>query len=412
MGSMSEPRLFGERTSPDLRWLVSVLWEGIPGVSVDTDPDPSDALERYVVVPSASRPRMLLPNEPALAAAGLRSFNALRRPSARTGRSAISALVRTGAASFAFRDRLTVRGAGGTEIPSRTFARALGVDIVALAVNVRRPSPFRKPVAQLLSSEGRPVGFAKIGWNEVTRRGLGREAEALGALSEGRRRILAPTLRHRGPWRAHEVLITDPLPSDVRRFGAGPPPADVTRDVAELRPPVAATLANSDAWAAVRARAEAAAEVSGRLGLSRVLPVFLDGVERRHGKTELRFGFWHGDWSPWNLGHAGDRVVAWDWEYAGAGVPVGMDLPHFHFQVAFVGERRRPSEGFDRARVRSAAALRELGLSPGAIEATCALHVAELTLRYVDAVALGASANLRFLRDAPGVLESGAAELE
>jgi hypothetical protein len=409
---MSGRRPLGERTSPDLRWLVSVLWEDIPGVSVDADPDPSDVLERYLVVPSASRPRMLLPNEPALAAAGLRSFNALRRPSVRAGRAASSALVRRGAASFVFRDRLTVRGEAGTEIPSRAFARALGVDSVALAVNIRRPSPFRKPVAQLLSPLGRPVGFAKIGWNEVTRRGLGREAEALRALSDGRRRLVAPTLRHRGPWRNHELLITDPLPSDVRRFGPGPPPTDVTRDVAELHPPVAAPLTASDAWAAVRGRANAAAEVAGRYGLSRVLPAFLDALERRHGGTELRFGFWHGDWSPWNLGYAGDRVVAWDWEYAGAGVPVGMDLPHFHFQVAFVGERRRPSEAFDRARVRSAAALGELGVSSDAMEATCAFHLAELTLRYVEAIALGAPANLRFLREVPGVLESGAAGLE
>jgi hypothetical protein len=411
---MNGRRQLGESTSPDLRWLVSVLWEGIPGVSVDADPDPSDALERYLVVPSASRPRMLLPNEPALAAAGLRSFNGLRRPSVRAGRAAAAALVRMGASSLAFRDRLTVRGTAGAEIPSRAFARALGVETVALAVNVRRPSPFRKPVTQLLSPEGRPIGFAKIGWNEVTRLGLGREAEALRALSDGGRGLLAPTLRHRGPWRAHELLITDPLPPDVRRFGPGPPPADVTREVAELRPPVAAALAASEAWAAVRARANApaAAEVVGRHGLSRILPAFLDAVERRHGGTELRFGFWHGDWSPWNLGHTGDRVVAWDWEYAGAGVPVGMDLPHFHFQVAFVGERRRPSEGFDRARARSSSALRELGLTSGAIEATCAFHVAELTLRYVHAIALGAPANLRFLRDAPRVLESRAAALD
>jgi hypothetical protein len=396
-----------ERTSPDLRWLIDVVWGDLAGVSVDTDPDPGGAIERYLVVPSAARPRMLLPDDPAVASAALRSFNALRLPRVRWARAAASALVRAGAGKVAFRDRLTIRGSPQADTPARAFARALGLPEVMLSLNVRRPGPFRKPVAQLLSPGGRPVGFAKIGWNEVTRRGIEREAAALRAVAAGpRTRLTGPALRHLGPFGSHAVLITEPLPAGVRRFGSGLPPVDVTREVAELGSVVSCELGASHGWADVRARADAVAAAAATYGLGSVLPSFLDGVQRRHGATELRFGFWHGDWSPWNLGATRDSVVAWDWEYAADGVPFGMDLAHFHFQVAFIGERRPLAEAFDRARAGSSAPLARLGSTPAAVEAILAVHAAEITLRYLDAIALGASPNLRFLNDAPRVLSS------
>jgi len=391
--------------SGELRWLRDVLWGGLPGVRVDLDPDPAGALERYVVIPSAARPRLLVPAEPAAAATALGSFNALRRPSVRVGRAVAAAAFRTGLAGLLARDRLTVRGDDVPGLPTRALADVVRRSDVVLSVNVGRPSPFRKPVAQVLSTDGELVGFAKVGWDAVTRRGVEREAAALESLADRDPRTLAvPRVRHVGPRGEQLLLVTDPLPADVRRSGREAPPSAVTREVAGATR--SATLAGSAGWRGLRERADALAAVVSAQGLGESLSRYLDTVEQRHGATELAFGAWHGDWSPWNLGRAGGRVVAWDWEFAGTDVPLGLDLPHFAFQASFIGRRRPLGEAFGRAAALATSRLPELDVGPAAASATAAYHVAEVTLRYLDAIAIGASPNRRFAAEAPAVLAS------
>ena len=55
-------------------------------------------------------------------------------------------------------------------------------------------------------------------------------------------------------------------------------------------------------------------------------------------ETELGFGRWHGDWSPWNMGRAGGRMQVWDWEQSAVGVPLGFDAVHFLLQRLFRDE--------------------------------------------------------------------------
>jgi hypothetical protein len=295
-------------------------------------------------------------------------------------------------------DRVGVH-ASDPDVPllSRVLADILGEDRVVLAVNVRPPSPFRKPVAQVLRPDGRLLAYVKVASRDVTKRGVAREARALRALaSRDDGRLLVPTLLHHGSWGTREILVTEPLSRDVRRYRAteGPPSIDVTREVAALSAQNRSTMGGSGYWTELRRRAARLSDLAARAGFDALLAAFLDAVEGRTGGTDTTFGTWHGDWSPWNLGHAGGRLVAWDWEHSTDGVPLGFDVLHFHFQTAFIGRRRPVSEAFERARAGASATLLALGAEP---DPTADAHVAEITLRYLDALALGAGPNARFL---------------
>ena len=55
----------------------------------------------------------------------------------------------------------------------------------------------------------------------------------------------------------------------------------------------------------------------------------VDGIV---GRRTLSWGAWHGDWTPWNMAVAGDRVLLWDWERFEGGVPLGFDALHYVVQ--------------------------------------------------------------------------------
>jgi hypothetical protein len=208
---------------------------------------------------------------------------------------------------------------------------------------------------------------------------------------------------HHGPWASREVLVTEPLPAGVRRYRAedGPPPLDVTREVASLSAGGLAALRGSPYWKDVRARAQRLSPVAAEAGFDALLAAFLGAVEDRCGEAATSFGAWHGDWSPWNLGHVDGRLAAWDWEHSTEGVPLGFDVAHFHFQAAFIGEGRPVGEAFVSARAGARASLEELDADPDAL---CDAHIAEVTLRYLEAMELGAGANPRFLEGIGNVL--------
>ncbi|MBO3750766.1 hypothetical protein J5X84_32215 [Streptosporangiaceae bacterium NEAU-GS5] len=147
----------------------------------------------------------------------------------------------------------------------------------------------RKPVLEA-HGEGGLLAFAKIG-TPVAADLVRHEAAVLRMVAERPAKVVvAPTVLHHGVWRGLEVLVLSPLPA-VRR--------PVPRDLLHL---------------AIR-------EIAG-----------WHGDEPAHA--------WHGDLSPWNVSPSPDgRLLVWDWERFGAGVPLGFDAMHHFFHRAL---RRMP----------------------------------------------------------------------
>ncbi|MEO3812112.1 hypothetical protein ABGB17_24210 [Sphaerisporangium sp. B11E5] len=148
----------------------------------------------------------------------------------------------------------------------------------------------RKPVLAAFGTEGDLLAFVKVGHTECSRALVRHESTTLTMLATAPlRTVVAPTVLYHGLWRDMDVLALAPLP--------------VTR--ARVRP-------------AVLARA---AEEIARLPAGDAF-------------------CWHGDFAPWNMAAAADgRLLVWDWERFGTGVPLGFDALHHFFQRAL---RRMP----------------------------------------------------------------------
>jgi hypothetical protein len=398
------------RLSGDLAWLVDLLWG--PGVEtgevrVRTDaevPDGFVEVERFAVVPSLARPRFLVPLASRRAAwASTSRYNALRPARVRAVRWAVGTAMRVGVGQRALPGRLSVSVAAALDRERREqvligahLRSQLGAPDLVMGIGIREPQPNRKPTLQLFDGAGQPAGYVKVGWSPLTRALVRNEAEALRACQahppDG---LGVPRLLLAGAWRDLELAVTSPLPTGVRRHRrAERPPVALSRGVAVMEGTRQLPLATSPWWRGVRQRIADSAADDGEIAAT--LLRCADEIERAHGAEPLTFGRWHGDWVPWNLAWERGRPHAWDWEHSGADAPLGFDLLHWRFQVAFVGQGRDAAEAAARCAELAAPDLARLGLGPAAIRALPRLYLLELYLRGYGMQAAGAGWNPRF----------------
>ncbi|PZM97190.1 MAG: hypothetical protein DIU79_03165 [Actinobacteria bacterium] len=346
---------------------------------------PGRVMARYAVVPSVDRARFLLPlGRRRVTAASVLAYNALRPPRVRAARAVLGVAARAGLVEWAPFPVLTVsvpKDADPAELVLTAYLSAKLGRPLSGAFGVRPPDPNHKPTLQLFDPDGRPAGYAKIGWNEATRALVRTEAAALRALP--RESVpgypLVPRVLLHEEWGERTLTVVEPLPAGVRGVDPAAPPrvaelAAVARRGGGPTPP--RPLADSPFLLRLRAEAERATAAVGPRAVEAV-----DRFVKRHGATLVEFGDWHGDWVPWNLGTYGDRLVVWDWEHSGPDRPVGMDLAHQGFQCALIVEGRPL-----RAAVRAAEALVQrygagLGLDPQRGRLVVDAYLLEMWLR-------------------------------
>jgi hypothetical protein len=178
----------------------------------------------------------------------------------------------------------------------------------------------------------------------------------------------------------------------------------VVDDIAATGDVTATTLIGSGQ--ATRLRSLAGDERWDR-GLRAAYLRLLDHLEAVAGDEVLRFGAWHGDWVPWNVALSDGALQVWDWEhYASGGVLVGCDVAHWHFQLAFVSDRRPVGEAFARARSAAAADVTTLQDSTTAPALAVGLHALELTARYERMRIEGAGATPGFFPEVTPALDA------
>jgi hypothetical protein len=422
---LTEQALRPAGAGTNLVWLIQQLWEreeqmGRVRVSLDGAVPPGfRPVEQFAVVPDLRRARFLIPLRSRRAAwASIARYNALRPVRVRLARALIGAGMRAGLAQRLLHDRLLVCVADDAE-PAALPRLLLGAHLrdllggqeVAMAIGIGDAAPNRKPTLQLFAPDGRAVGYAKLGWNELTRHLVRNEARALRVCADHRlRRLGVPRLLATSRWNSLELALTAPLPTRVRRHRpAGRiPPLEVTREIAELHGVRTLPLLASPYWARVR-RLVAEQLVAADPPLGAALERYQGLLERRCASTALAFGSWHGDWVPWNLAWQGARLFAWDWEHSGEQAPLGFDLLHWHFQVAFIGERRSLSDGIARCLRDGVPQLVKLGVAEPAARDSHAIYLLELVLRAARMNAMGAGWNPRLYPEILDVLAAQAA---
>jgi hypothetical protein len=273
-------------------------------------------------------------------------------------------------------------------LPERFLASVLGRGPITVAVTFGSVRPNRKPVLQIVGSDGTVVGYAKVAWNELTTDLVRNEADALqGFALTPPRAFVVPALIHQGRWGDREVTVTSAFPQRAWRKGPrlAAPPAEVLREVAERHGTMSMRLMDAPLWQDIRRRAQrTTADAAGASVLE-----LADLFERLAGDVEVAVGAWHGDLAPWNMAWSGDRPAVWDWERARNGVPIGLDVAHFAFQLSLRRTDRRPVEAAARSTELALPLLQRLGQSPIRWEVLLATYLFELFLRYDDAAREG-----------------------
>ena len=337
------------------------------------------------VFPSARRPRLLVPADLPASAGMIRHLGGPRHGLVRPLRGLLARSVRSGALAAAGWPLLSVRGAdAGADSIERHLASALGTDVrVGVMLGTRRVT--QKPVLPVFARDGRLLGYAKIGHNDLTAALVRREAAALATLGrlqpEGFR---VPALLHHGRWSGLEVLVQSPLTTQA----GAPVPALVrvaaTRELAALGGTERGRLADSPYWTRL-------ADDAGRLPASpereRVAQA-VASVRAEHGDDEVTLGGWHGDWGPWNMGMAEGTLLVWDWERSDPRVPLGFDALHHCAQRVRPG---KPGAMDRRDEFRQAApdALGALDVPAAEHDLTLGLYLLEMAVRYAEALSHG-----------------------
>ncbi|WP_319459181.1 hypothetical protein [Micromonospora sp. RTP1Z1] len=334
----------------------------------------------WVVVPSAARPRLLVPtgSRRAAASAVRHSTEAVGRK-AKLVRQGLATAFRLGLGPLVFRDRLVVDAAGGTL--DAHLADVLGTrSLVSMHIGPARAN--RKPVLQLLGPDGRALGYAKLGVDPLTRTLVDVEATALRRLAD---LPLGPVtvagVLHHGEWHGHALLVQEALP--VRLPRATPAAAEAAERAAMVA--VAGCLG-------VRRRSYAGSEHAARLADA------VDALGARPEAGRLRavlksvadadptvaFGAWHGDWNGGNSAVLADgRVLVWDWERFEGDVPAGYDALHRVVQTAIGHDCVEPRDAA-RALIEGAAGtLTRFDQDGRDADLVAVLYLVELAARYL-----------------------------
>ncbi len=363
-----------------LREIGGLLWPPPASVDVGRARSGPPATE-FLLVPDASRPRLLLPaGRPRVAAAAVRRYSEPRSRLTWLRTQALSLAIRTGIGDRLIRDRVRIYRGAEQETIETYLREVLGTDI-RISLHIGPPRANRKPVLQLLTDNGDTVGFAKIGVNNLTRNLVRAEGSALATLADtDLTSMTIPSVLHRGRWRELEILVLSALPVWRRRESATA--GRVTAAATELAAACGTTTGPLDAggyWPALVARLAGAGDGPAAEPLRTVAR----DVTARAGDTLLTFGSWHGDWSPWNMSVLPETLLVWDWERFTTGVPVGYDLLHYALQDLLVVKRREPAGAVVELLALSPELLHPFGLSTRAATVTSVLYLIELAGRYV-----------------------------
>src|SRR4051794_8118560 len=274
--------------------------------------------ESYWLFPTADRARLLLPYGQRGATKGAaNSYRGLRRPALNAGRTLLGAAAVSGLplspsvlSLLVADDSPEARAA----LPVAALAQALGRERLYAATGVR-DGANRKATLHLFSETGRPVGFAKFGWSAATDEVVRAEAEALAAVGPVRGSARAPGLLTELDYHGHAVIVTEPLPVDVRGARDENVAAPTAQELYALCPVVRhAAIADTMHFVALRKRLSALADDPVAGPVAHACDPLIEALQERRAQVPV-CERWHGDFAPWN--RARDRsgqLWVWDWE--------------------------------------------------------------------------------------------------
>jgi hypothetical protein len=347
-----------------------------PGADREKQPGNSELM----LVPGVRRPPLLVPAAPRVAAAAVRHYSGSRSTATRLVAKLMSVGLARGLGGSVRRGRVRLDAAAGSDTIEAYLRDAVSRDIqVSMYLGPARAN--RKPVLQLLTGAGEPVGFAKVGVNPLTRELVRAEHSSLDLLGRaGMRKVTVPRVLHYGEWRGLNVLVVTALPVWQRHHSVTPAGlAAAMIEVAHIAGLHDEPLAGGAYLNRLSGRLAGAEEGLERAALTDALGMIADA----EGDTVLTYGAWHGDWAPWNMANTGLGLLVWDWERFTVGVPLGFDALHHWLQAEVGPGHRDPLRAAVACVEQAAGLLGPFGIAAPQARLTALLYLADLATRYL-----------------------------
>ena len=376
----------------------------------------SGPIQSFGALPSAASPRLLVPlGAPRASSRAVRDYGNAGPLAVRIAKSVVSWALQIPGAEHLFPSSLHVyvEATGGNGAPHQSFVSHLQevfdrphIEIAIWIGGENRAN--RKPILQILTPSGEPLGYGKVGWNSLTRELVRNEAAVLGTFSTRPRspaHFSVPRVLDFTEWQGLEILVVAPFHGSSGRTGPGAfgvpieAPILATQEVGRLAPTQHVALAASRFWKRTRRRI---AMVTRELpsGPGRPLRRIAEHLEDRFGEIEMTFASWHGDWSPANMTYIDGQLFVWDWERSDDVVPLGLDAVHFCFQMAAKFRRLPPATAVEQTLTRTRELLPVLRIPIGLEPLLLALELLEMSLRVEEARVAGISVRETLYRDA------------
>ncbi len=345
----------------------------------------------WTAIPSADRPRLLVPGGGGLAAArSARRQLTGRRLRTRVARAAMGAALATGALPLLPGTRVTVTGPSDARSIEDLLCEVLDLAEVRIAMPVGPARANRKPVLQVIDARGAVLGFAKVGHTDLTARLVRREADALRRIGSGAPPGLrVPGLLAATLWEGREVLVQEALSVPRQRLVGGRAEerlvgvvADIARIEGRVRPV---------AWEGHPLHTVLADRIAACGQHREALRAALDALDFR---GPVPTGSWHGDLNSGNLALVSGPCPVWDWERYEPDVPLGFDLLHHALHQAITVDGTSPREAAVDLVRRAPHRLSPLGIGPYDAVSLARAYLLVLATRYLADDQAGAGADL------------------
>lgn len=369
--------------------MLSLLYPPPLAITAATDNAP-DARARYLLLPSPSRPRLVVQaGQPQTSARAVRRQLTGQRLRTRAARGVLSMGLRSGVIDRFRSCRVVVRGPAEADAIDLVLQRVLGVPSVHLTIPIGPARANRKPVLQVTDSAGDVLAFAKVGHDQLTSTLVRREGAALERLSEASlRTVRPPRATALVEWRDLVVLVLEPLPIPHRRRAARNERQRLVDAVAEIAHSFGTATRGWDGNPFVAQLRHSLVSCGDRgAPFLRLLTAMAE-----HSPA-LELGAWHGDLNPGNVALDTHQCLVWDWERFEEGVPVGFDLLHHDLQQAITVDRDSPLPAARALLADAPDRLTPLGVPPATAFEVAQLYLLTIAARYLtdDQEAAGAA---------------------
>ncbi|MEM4214356.1 MAG: phosphotransferase [Candidatus Methanomethylicaceae archaeon] len=287
--------------------------------------------DRYIYLPLSDGRGYLLPAKSRKAAIEGLSMYTPQKARAKAAKVFLSIGLQTGMA-----DRLLPVISLGISGFESVVREMFGRSDFTLAISLGVMGPYGKPVVKVISTNGEPVGYVKIGWNETSCDLVANEFETLSVFKKiPLQHIQFPDIVDFRQWDGRLILATRHLPIE-----GGSKPQDFReghfrclQEIAQIEVKHE-VLSQSVPWKELQERVHFVADLfpPDQIG---VLEKALRWARQSLGDQSLAFVWRLGDFSPWHV-RVNDqgKVYVIDLENARASWFPGWDIFHFFHQAS------------------------------------------------------------------------------